>query len=169
MSQAVHLLNTPSNPKPDLRSDFPWYRRHIINIVYGMQRSMAFSPIWGDSLFEAHHRALSPGLMGDTVSRYADELESLITTQSELLQSVNLEEVDLIDWAYEIIVSPECLQTLLLRVIGIVLWKANTAHSTPPQAELSFPPPSPRPKRSLFSKRLTDHSRFCFSRHCHHT
>ena len=77
----------------------------MIEIVYGMQRPMALSSVWGDSLFDAHHRAMSPGAIGGLISQYADELESRMEEESKALTAVSVKEVDLEEWAFEIIVS----------------------------------------------------------------
>ncbi|ORX37132.1 cytochrome P450 [Kockovaella imperatae] len=79
--------------------DFPWYRRHMSNHVYGMSRDVAFSPVWDEHLFAMHHRAMSPGMIGTLSERYVDELEVLMSAWTKDVEALGNGQGTLVDLA----------------------------------------------------------------------
>ena len=84
-------------------SDFLYFRKLFQTIIFGMDSSAAFSPIFDVQLFAEHHRAMQPGAIGDMIRRYVDLLE--VTMNGKLDELAGTAELDLAPVLYDIIVS----------------------------------------------------------------
>lgn len=63
----------------------------------------SFHPAVDAQLFPGHHRAMQPGAIAGTITRYADLLEVMLPARLEALGPD--EEVDLAEFAFDLIVS----------------------------------------------------------------
>ena len=82
-------------------SDFWFYRKHLQAQIYGMTPSHAQSESWDNYGFAAHAKGMQTASLGDTMDAYVNVLERELDEQLAIGEG----EVDLLSWAYEIMVG----------------------------------------------------------------
>ncbi|RSH90846.1 hypothetical protein EHS25_010022 [Saitozyma podzolica] len=81
--------------------DFFFFRKFITATVFGMSMDNSFHPAVDSQLFPGPHRAMQPGAIAGSITRYADLLEVMLPARLEGLRPD--EGVDLANFAFDLI------------------------------------------------------------------